>query len=141
MSNISRTPDLKQLEVPIDAWTEPFWRGTEQHQLLLPTCTACSTVRWPPGPFCPSCQSQSVRWQPAGAGRIYSFTVVHSSRTDVEQWVQVSALIEFPEADGIRLLAAVVDSPVDTIEIGQSVELDWLDAANVTVPVFRVKGG
>lgn len=139
MSDISRTPDLKQLDIPIDAWTKPFWEATAQHQLLLPACTACATVRWPPGPFCPRCQSQSVLWRPSGTGRIYSFTVVRSSEGDVQQWVQVPALIEFPEADGVRLLAAIVDAPVDAIEIGQSVEPDWVEAANAIVPVFRIK--
>lgn len=138
MSDISATPDLGRLEIPIDAWTAPFWAATAQHQLCLPACADCSTVRWPPGPFCPRCQSQSVRWRAAGEGRIYSFTVVRSQDRDGQEQVQVPALIEFPAADGVRLLAAVVDSSVDAIAIGQSVEPEWVEAANATVPVFRV---
>ena len=138
MSDISAVPDLAHLEIPIDDWTAPFWEATAQHQLRLPACADCAAVRWPPGPFCPRCQSQSVRWQPAGEGRIYSFTVLRSQDSSGQTRIQVPALIEFPEAGGVRLLAAVVDSALDAIAIGRTVEPDWVAAANATVPLFRL---
>lgn len=131
-SEMSRAPDIAKLEIPVDAWTQPFWDATAERQLMLPACADCTTVRWPPGPFCPNCQSQNVQWRPAGAGRIYSFTVV---RGDVN--THVPALVEFPDAGGVRLLAAIVDTPINSIEIGREVVTDWIAAANATVPVFR----
>lgn len=132
-SEVSSAPDIAQLEIPIDAWTQPFWDATERRQLMLPACADCATVRWPPGPFCPGCQSQNVQWRPAGTGRIYSFTVVRG-----DAHIHVPALVEFPDAGDVRLLAAIVHTPIDTIAIGLEVVTDWVAAANATVPVFRV---
>lgn len=132
-SEVSRAPDISQLEIPMDACTQPFWDAAAAHRLMLPACADCDTVRWPPGPFCASCQSKSVQWRAAGTGRIYSFTVVRG-----DAHTHVPALVEFPDAGGVRLLAAIVDTPIDAIEIGREVVTKWMAAANATVPVFRV---
>lgn len=140
MTEISLTPDLMALEIPVDLWTQPFWDATELRQLLLPRCAECERFRWPPGPFCPHCQSQRVEWLPAGPAHIYSFTFVSEPRSgkgDVPRY-RVPALVEFPEADGIRMLAAIVETPLDAINIGAQLTLDWLRAANATVPVFKI---
>lgn len=136
MPELSCAPEISALEIPMDAWTQPFWEATADHRLMFPACGDCATVRWPPGPFCPACQSQRVAWRPAGAGRVYSFTVVRGPSR-----IQVPALIEFPDAGGVRLLAAIVDTPLDAIRIGRGVELGWSRAANATVPVFSIPAG
>jgi hypothetical protein len=50
----------------------------------------------------------------------------------------VPALVEFPDAGGLRLLAAIVDTRLDAIRIGSTLGLGWSRAANATVPVFHV---
>src|SRR5579864_8904048 len=102
MPDVSSKLDLSALEIPIDSWTRPFWEGTAAGKLLLPRCSACARFRWPPGPFCPHCQSQLTEWVEPGAARIYSFTVI--AEVDRQQY-RVPALIEFPAADGVRILA------------------------------------
>jgi uncharacterized OB-fold protein len=77
---------------------------------------------------------------PAGQGRIYSFTVVHEparEQTGAAR-VHVPALVEFPDAGGLRLLAAIVDTRLDAIRIGSTLGLGWSRAANATVPVFHI---
>lgn len=140
MADTSITPDLSALEIPMDTWTQPFWNATAQGQLLAPRCGDCERFRWPPGPFCPHCQSQSVEWLPAGSARIYSFTIVPvipTSEGDVQRY-RAPALIEFPNADGIRMLAAIVETPLNFIRIGAELILGWSWAANAAVPVFSV---
>jgi len=124
----------------MDSWTQPFWDATAQRKLLLPRCSACGRFRWPPGPFCPACRSQPVDWVPAGAGRVYSFTVIPGAPAEEagQRPVFVPALIEFPEAGGVRLIAAIVDTPVAAVRIGAKVELGWSEAANAVVPVFKL---
>lgn len=140
MTDLSVTPDLSALEIPTDTWTQPFWDATAKGQLLLPRCGDCERFRWPPGPFCPHCQSQRIEWLPAGPARIYSFTIAPEARASESDALRyrVPGLIEFPEADGIRMLAAIVATPLAAIRIGAQLTLDWSRAANATVPVFKV---
>jgi len=139
MSARSIAPDLSALEVPWDVWSEPFWQATAERKLLMPHCTECGTFRWPAGPFCPQCQSQKVTWVPPGLGHIYSFTVlpVLGDAKDAPRH-RVPVLVEFEQAKGVRLVSALIDAPLDGIAIGAAVEVDWLAAANATVPVFRL---
>lgn len=141
MSDISSAPDVSGIEVPIDAWTEPFWAAAAEGELRLVRCAGCRRYRWPPGPFCPHCQSQQTEWTPAGPARLYSFTVVREAARDdraAQVQVQVPALVEFPDADGVRLVAAIVDAPLDQIRIGAALTLAWSQAANARIPVFRL---
>jgi uncharacterized OB-fold protein len=140
MSARSVRPDLASLEVPWDVWGEPFWKATAERILLMPSCADCATFRWPPGPFCAKCHSQNVVWAPPGQGRIYSFTVLPVAATDKDAPPQyrVPVLVEFDHAAGVRLVSALIDAPLDNIAIGARVEVDWLAAANATVPVFRL---
>jgi uncharacterized OB-fold protein len=139
MVEISRAPDVSGLEVPVDIWTQPFWEAAAEGTLRLVRCAACGRFRWPPGPFCPHCQSQAVEWVPAGPARIYSFTVV---RTPVDggegDEIHVPALVEFPDCDGVRLLAAIVDAPLAAIRIGAALTPAWSEARGARMPVFRL---
>ena len=134
MSEISTAPDIGALDVPVDAWTEPFWAAAEKGELTLPRCTDCARFRWPPGPFCPHCHSQRVEWRASGPARVYSFTVVRNQ----DAKLHVPALVEFPEADGVRILAAIVDKAIEDIRIGAALRVHWSRAANVSVPIFSL---
>jgi uncharacterized protein len=122
----------------MDAWTAPFWAATAERKLLLSRCGACLRFRWPPGPFCPTCHSQQLDWVPAGAARVFSYTLVRSVGANGEQRLIVPALIEFPECDGLRLPAAIVDTPEHAIGIGAPLLLAWSQARSAAVPVFIV---
>ena len=137
MAEVSNAPNVSSLEAPMDIWSEPFWRACEEGRLMQVRCADCARYRWPPGPFCPHCQSQRTEWTPAGPARLYSFTLV---RTPVPEGhapqVHVPALVEFPDCDGMRLLAAVVDAPIAELRIGDELEVAWSRGANVRFPVF-----
>lgn len=140
MTEISCAPDVPSFEMPIDAWTAPFWAAAGKEELLAPACEDCGHFRWPPGPFCPCCRSQAVRWVSPGQGRIYSFTIIREAgpKETGPAKAYVPALIEFPQAGGFRLLCAIVDTPLSAIEIGKDVALGWSRVANVNVPVFCI---
>ena len=139
MSEISSAPDVREIEVPIDAWTEPFWTAADDGVLLLVRCADCHRHRWPPGPFCPHCQSQRTEWTPAGPARIYSFTVVREpAPIGAAPQIHVPALVEFPEARGVRLMAPIVDAPLAAIRVGAPLTVGWSPAANAQMPVFRL---
>ena len=140
MSQISGRPDIAQLVVPADAWTLPFWDAARDHRLILPNCGVCGQYRWPPGPFCPACHSQAVVWTDAGDGFVFSFTIIPGKPQDDGKAspALVPSLIEFPVAGGVRLLAAVVDSPIDDICIGAKVSPVWVAARDAIVPMFKL---
>jgi uncharacterized OB-fold protein len=135
MLNTSDPPDLASLQIPTDSWTQPFWDAAAAQKLVLPKCADCGHFRWPPGPFCPNCRAQRVAWVPSGEGRVYSYTVV-SDRD--QSRMHAPALIEFPDAGGLRIIAAIIDAPRASIRIGAKVNLAWRDVANSKVPVFRI---
>jgi uncharacterized OB-fold protein len=138
MEPTSITPDLSALEIPADAWSQPFWDAAAEERIVLPRCTSCGTWRWPPGPFCPECSAQEVAWHEAGQGRVYSYTTAPRFAEGGETQVAVPALIEFPEAGGTRLVAAIVDTPVSALAVGAPVRTRFSPAANGKVPVFTI---
>ena len=139
MTNSVR-PDVSALTVPMDAWSQPFWDAAAEHRLVMPHCQDCGRFRWPAGPFCPNCRSQRLAWVPPGTARIYSFTLLPvASGGDEPPRLRCPALVEFDDAEGVRLVTSIVDSPIADIQIGAAVEVDWIAAANATAPVFRTR--
>jgi hypothetical protein len=66
-----------------------------------------------------------------------SFRNKREREVDRQQY-RVPALIEFPAADGIRILASIVDTPLAVIRIGAELTLGWSQAVNAMVPVFSI---
>ncbi|WP_342643887.1 Zn-ribbon domain-containing OB-fold protein [Rhodoligotrophos ferricapiens] len=139
-SDIAKAPPSGLFQLTTDQWTKPFWQAAAQHRLVAPRCRNCATFRMPPTPFCPHCLSQDLDWpELSGTGVIYSYSVV--SRAIVPEMADsipyVPALVEFPEADGIRLITNIVDVPIEKIRIGQEVHLVWHRVAeDVVIPLF-----
>jgi uncharacterized OB-fold protein len=141
MSPRSSAPDITQLEIPVDAWTKPFWDATAQSRLVFPRCTHCARFRWPPGPFCPACQAQEVQWCAPGRARLYSYTII-TLRGEGEGAAPrfiVPALVEFSGVEHVRLLGALVDAPLDDIQIGRGVTIGWSKTADTNVPIFHLE--
>ena len=138
----STAPDISAFPLPIDQWTRPFWDACARHELVIPRCGDCDAWRWPPTPFCPKCRSQALEWLPAGPARIYSYTVLHQPGPSPEDAVRfvVPALVEFPDAGGIRLVAPIVDSPVSELAIGKALTLRWTPKEQTNVPTFVLEG-
>jgi uncharacterized OB-fold protein len=125
-----------------DPWTEPYWRATAAHRLVVPRCTRCATYRFPPTPFCFNCRAQEVEWvEQSGEGEIYSFTIIrHAVIPQVADALPlIAAVVELPGTGGCRIVGNVVDAAPDAVAIGLPVRVDWYDVAtDTTVPVFRL---
>jgi uncharacterized OB-fold protein len=138
MTETTSAHDISHLSIPKDQWTEPFWEGTARGELLLPHCGSCKTHRWPPGPFCPECRSQEVAWAPAGPAVLCSYTVVRQPAPDGTTRIVAPSLVEFPESGGVRIVAALVDTPLEAIAIGSTLTLGWNCHGEDNVPVFSI---
>ncbi|MFQ5477804.1 MAG: Zn-ribbon domain-containing OB-fold protein [Candidatus Binatia bacterium] len=101
--------------IPLPATDDPadaaFWQAALRGELVVQACSDCGTLRFPPRPMCPGCQSVDHRWQKtSGRGRIWSVAFPHPpllpAFADVAPFnVVVVALDEDPR---IRIVGNVV---------------------------------
>jgi uncharacterized OB-fold protein len=129
-ARIANPPPPELLQFAADAWTEPFWEAAKARRLTACQCGACGRFRMPPTAFCPNCRSQEARWPVlSGRGVIYSFTVVERAVTPTmaAHIPYVPAVIELPDAGGIRLISNIVGAPVGEIRIGGEVHAVFED--------------
>ena len=114
-----------------------FFEAALEHRLLVQRCSACQTLRHPPQPRCDKCGS--YEWdalESSGRGVVYSFVVNHYPQVPAFDYPLPIGLIELEE--GTRLVAQIVDCPIEEITVGMPVEVTWIDADDeLTVPAFR----
>ena len=101
----------------------PFWRELEHHRLSFPHCARCDKFHWYPMKRCPTCLTEEIEWVPiSGDARLYSWTTVHHrfDPTSGPEVPYIVALLEFPNAPGIRLISNVVDTDPIDLKIGMA---------------------
>jgi len=114
-----------------------FFEGAKQHKLLIQQCSACQTLRHPPQPRCDHCGS--YEWHPleaSGKGTVYSYVVNHHPQVPAFDYPLPIGLIELEE--GTRLVAEIVDCPIDQVQVGMAVMVTWIDADDeLSLPAFK----
>lgn len=130
-------PKFKRPKPGISDDTRFFWEGCAEGKLLIQRCTACNTLRHPPGPVCSSCHS--FEWdsvQASGKGSIYSFVVMHYPEVPPFDYPNPIGLIELEE--GVRLTAGLVGVKRDELAIGQAVQVEFHTFDDeLILPLFR----
>lgn len=141
-TRIAHHPPLLFDAIEKDRWTQPFWDAAARRELRFACCGECGAFRMPPTPFCPQCHSQDVEWVLSeGPAILHSYTVV--DRAIIPQMEDnlpyVPAIVEFPEAQDVRLITNIVGSPIGALRIGASVHLHWADGpGGQLLPVFAM---
>lgn len=103
--------------------TAPYFKAAAEGRLEVPQCADCGAFFWTPQKMCPSCLSDNVAWKTlSGDGTVFTYIVVGRP---VHPWFasQVPyalALVEFPDAPGIRILADVLGDP-EQVSFGAAV--------------------
>ena len=117
-----------------------FFEGAQERRLLIQRCTACGALRHPPQPRCDKCGSYD--WdavEASGRGVVYSFVVNHYPQVPAFDYPLPIGLIELEE--GTRLVAQIVECPIESIAVGMPVEVTWLDDdPSQILPAFRPAG-
>ena len=128
-------------EPRISADTAPFWEGCRAHELRFQRCKHCGKVRWPAGYLCPDClseESEPVVLPPEGT--IYSYVVMHKpfhpSLADKVPYVVASVDL----AEGVRILANLLDWDGEDLRCGMPVTIDWQDSETYSRPIVKRKG-
>ncbi|MCU4186657.1 OB-fold domain-containing protein [Acidiferrimicrobium sp. IK] len=119
--------------------TAAFAEGCRERVLRICRCSECGTWVHPPKAICPVCWSESIRHTDvAGSGHLVSFSAPRLPPGQTEP--VVTAVIALDDAEGVRLLARLVDVPADDVGIGMAVDVDWRQFGDAVWPVFRAAG-
>jgi len=114
-----------------------WWEGIKAGRLLIQRCGGCGTLRHPPRPMCPRCQS--LEWdtiESSGRGTVYSFVVSHYPQVPAFDYPLAIGLIELEE--GTRLVSNVVDVDPADVHVGMPVEVVFTAVDHeLTLPLFR----
>jgi uncharacterized OB-fold protein len=133
----SRLPTSGRPRPAVSRDTRFFWDGAAEGRLLIQRCTACQTLRHPPGPACPRCQS--FDWdtlESTGLGTVRSYTVLHHPKPAGFTEPAIVALVDLDE--GTRILSNIDADPAD-VAIDARVSVFFLpQAEGWTVPQFRL---
>ncbi len=116
---------------------QAFFESTAQGKLLLRHCKACGKNHYFPRNICPLCGSDDTEWLEAGkggtaTGEIYSYSVL---RKGVEI-PYCLAYVNLPE--GVSMMTNIVDCDLDSVRIGQKVQVCFKPSAKGTmIPMFK----
>lgn len=109
-----------------------FFEGAREGRLLIQRCTACESLRHPPGPACPNCRS--FEWDTIESGRrglLHSWTVVHKPQDPAFTYPLTICLLDL--AEGTRLVADITGVETDDLEIGMELEVVFTEHAHEAI--------
>jgi len=116
--------------------TQFFWDGLKEHRLLIQRCTECASLRHPPRPMCPRCNSLS--WdtiEASGRGRVFSFVMPRHPQYPWFDEDYIVALVELDE--GVRLVTNLVGTTPDAVSIDLPVQVRYTEfAGGLVLPLF-----
>jgi uncharacterized OB-fold protein len=125
--------------VPTNDDDAGFWSALREGELRIQRCSACNTFRHPPGPVCAHCGATGREWvAAAGAGEVWSFTIIHPPTLPAFSDRTPYGAVVVRLDEGVFLVSALVDCPVDQLEVGARVELAITEVdTDLTLPLFR----
>ena len=113
-----------------DELTGPFWEAAREERLMVQRCNDCATWQWGPEWCCHTCRSFDVGWAEVSRregryrGCIYSwernYHPVHPSLRGRGPYIV--ALVELPDAGGVRMVGNLLGDPMQEVRIGAEVE-------------------
>ena len=123
---MSDTTTPTRLEPPDDRDLQPFWDGTREQRLLIPTCRACGKAFWYPRPTCPHCLSADIDWRPsAGTGEVAAVSVMHRPANPMMADKVPYAVVLVDLDDQVRVMSNMVEIDATDVRVGMRVELVW----------------
>ena len=121
-----------------DAMTEFYWNEAARHELQILRCRSCGFYVHYPRESCPKCSGADLAPQTvSGHGTIHSFTIAHHEAAGIATPFAL-VLVELEEQSGLRVLANLLDFPLDQVRVGMHVEVIFEDVGSgVTLPQFK----
>jgi uncharacterized OB-fold protein len=137
VTEVVENPTLPAPAPDVAAELTQFWAATSEGRLLIPRCTACGKSFWYPRPICPLCHSTAIDWEEAsGRAIVYTFSIVRRGLGVYADAPYVLAYVDL--AEGPRIMTNIVDCDVESVAIGQPVQLVFHRTSEGTaLPRFR----
>ena len=124
----------------IDEVSAPWFEAAREGRFLLQKRDADGGFQWYPRAHALGTLDEGVSWvEASGRGTIHTFTVVHRTANAefAEDCPYVLAIVELDE--GPRITTRIVDTPPDSVRIGQPVEVRFTSVSDdVVLPYFTV---
>jgi uncharacterized protein len=118
-----------------------FWTSGEDGKLRFLQCQDCKTFIHPPRPICFNCLSENVHPTVVpGTGAVDTFTINHQKWSPNMEVPFVIARVAIDGAPGVFLTTNIIDCPVDAVDIGDRVEVSFLQQDDVWLPLFKKVG-
>jgi uncharacterized OB-fold protein len=107
-----------------DGLDAAYWEGTRAHELRVQRCGACGTWQWGPEWLCHRCHSFDMRWEAVEpTGVLYAWERVwhptHPALVGATPYRV--ALVELPQAGGVRVVGNVLGDPNAALTNGSRV--------------------
>lgn len=119
-----KLPAVRRMRPVRNHDTAFFWEGVDQGEVRIQRCSDCGTLRHPPAPACPECQSLAWGFAVAsGRGTVYSFVVMHYPEIPPFDYPNLIALVELEE--GTRLVSNLVGVSRRDVSIGMPVQVEF----------------
>ena len=117
--------------IPMNAEARPFFEAAKEGRFMLRRCGSCGKAHWYPRSACPFCFGETAWEDASGKGAVYSFSIMR--RMPRPYAIAYVTLVEGP-----TLLTNIVDCNLETLRIGQPVEIAFRPMEDgSTVPCFR----
>jgi uncharacterized protein len=104
----------------------PHFDGLRESRVLVPRCTVCGHLQWPPRVCCRVCNAEEFAWEEVPAeGTIYSYTICYRA---FHPWFSARAPFGLVIADvrpDVRILGACFSPAVETLACGQAVHASF----------------
>jgi uncharacterized protein len=120
----------------------PYWEGTRQEELRIPSCLNCCRDLWPPRAACRHCGSLDQRWRVVpGTGTLFTWTVVgHPSVPGFREVTPYAVgVVELDGARSVRMLGRLL-TPHEALQVNARVHVVYERVTDrVTIPLWDVE--
>ncbi|MES0874305.1 Zn-ribbon domain-containing OB-fold protein [Sinimarinibacterium thermocellulolyticum] len=122
----------------LDADNRFFWTSGADGRLRFLQCQDCHAFVHPPRPVCRNCLSERLEAKVvAGTGVVDTYTVNHQKFHPAFEVPYVIARIAIDGAPGVILTSNVIGCPVDSVDIGDRVQVKFEQHEDVWLPLFE----
>ena len=116
-----------------------FWEQASKGRLVVESCRACGQLVFPPCGVCRGCGGRQMdEHEVTGPGVVYSYTINHQRWMPAMDVPYGLALVDFPDAPGVRILGWVDGEDLNGLHVGATVGYTLvLSSSGLHVPAFR----